>query len=72
MLLNSLEVKVIYLYSLSVVINNFAEEPQKMDALHLNACGLAKDAIELINNEVLSPGQDLVLNGLQSVWLDIS
>jgi amylosucrase len=55
-----------------LVVNNFAEEPQKMDALHLNACGATKDVIDLLNNEVLPSGKDLVLNGQQSVWLDIS
>ena len=55
-----------------LVVNNFAEEPQKMDAHHLNACGATKDAIDLLNNEVLSSGKDLVLNGYQSVWLNIS
>jgi amylosucrase len=55
-----------------LVINNFAEEPQKMDTLHLSACGATKDAIDLLSNEVLSSGKDLMLNGHQSVWLDIS
>ncbi len=55
-----------------LIVNNFAEEPQKMNAHHLNACGAAKDAIDLLNNDVLSSGKDLVLNGQQSVWLDIS
>ena len=55
-----------------LIVNNFSEEPQKMDALHLNACGATKDVIDLLTNEVLSSGKDLVLNGYQSVWLDIS
>jgi len=55
-----------------MIVNNFSEKPQKMDALHLNECGVKKDALNLINNKVLSSGSDLVLNGHQSVWLDIS
>ncbi len=55
-----------------LVVNNFAEKPQTMDALQLKACGATKDVIDLIKNEVLSSGKDLVLNGHQSVWLDIS
>jgi amylosucrase len=55
-----------------LIINNFSEKPQKMDALHLNACGVKRDVVNLINNEILSSGSDLVLNGHQSVWLDIS
>ena len=55
-----------------LIINNFAEKPQMMDAAHLNACGVKGDVINLINNEVLPSGKDLVLNGHQSVWLDIS
>jgi len=30
---------------------------------HLNACGVKGDVINLINNEVLSSGSDLVLDG---------
>jgi amylosucrase len=52
-----------------LIVNSFAEEPQKMDATHLNACGVKKDVINLMNNEVLSSGSDLVLNDHQSVWL---
>ncbi len=47
-------------------------EPRKMDAVHLSACGIKGDVINLINNDVLSSGNDLVLSGHQSVWLDIS
>ncbi|MGA9177996.1 MAG: hypothetical protein WBZ05_12195, partial [Desulfobacterales bacterium] len=55
-----------------LIINNFSEEPQTMDAVHLNACGVKDDVMNLITNDVLSSGKDLVLNGHQSVWLDIS
>jgi amylosucrase len=55
-----------------LVLNNFSEEPQKMDALELKACGVTKDVIDLKSKEVLSSGKDLVFNGHQSVWLDIS
>jgi len=54
-----------------LIVNSFAEEPQKMDATHLNACGVKKDVINLMNNEVLSSGSDLVLNDHQSVWLSM-
>ena len=55
-----------------LIINNFSEEPRKMDAVHLSACGVKGDVINLINNDVLSSGNDLVLSDHQSVWLDIS
>jgi len=55
-----------------LIVNNFAEEPQRMDAAHLNACGVKGDVINLLNGDVLSSGNDLVLNDHQSVWLDIS
>jgi len=55
-----------------LIINNFAEEPQKMEAAHLNACGVKDDVVNLMNNDVLPSGKNLVLNGHQSVWLDIS
>jgi amylosucrase len=55
-----------------LIINNFSEEPQTMDAVHLNACGVKDDVMNLITNDILSSGKDLVLNGHQSVWLDIS
>jgi hypothetical protein len=43
-----------------------------MDAVHLNTSGVKDNVMNLINNDVLSSGKDLVLNGHQSVWLDIS
>jgi amylosucrase len=55
-----------------LVVNNFSEDRQQMDALDLKACGVKEEVIDLLNNKVLSSGSDLVLNGHQSVWLDIS
>jgi amylosucrase len=55
-----------------LIVNNFAQYPQTMDADHLKACGVKEDVIDLITHEGLSFGKDLVLNGHQSVWLDIS
>ncbi len=55
-----------------LVVNNFAEDPQNMDAVHLRACGVKAAVKDLLNTEVLASGKDLVLNGHQSVWLDIS
>jgi hypothetical protein len=43
-----------------------------MDAVHLDACGVKGDVINLITKDVLFSGKDLVLNSHQSVWLDIS
>jgi len=55
-----------------LIVNNFAQDPQNMDADHLKACGVKEDVVDLITREGLSFGKDLVLNGHQSVWLDIS
>ena len=55
-----------------LVVNNFSEESQKMDAVHLNACGAEGNVINLMNNEKLFLSDGLVLNDYQSVWLDIS
>jgi amylosucrase len=55
-----------------LIVNNFAEEPQKMDAVHLKACGVKGDAIDLLNEEVLPENSDLMLDDHRSVWLDIS
>jgi len=55
-----------------LIVNNFAEEPQRMKAAHLKACGVESDVINLLNDETLFSGSDLVLADHQSVWLDIS
>ena len=55
-----------------MILNNFAEDIQEMDALQLKACGVEGDVINLENNDVISSDSGIVLNGLQSIWLDIS
>jgi amylosucrase len=55
-----------------LIVNNFDEEDQAMDATHLSACGLRADAVNLMNKETISPGENLRLHDHQSVWLDIS
>jgi len=55
-----------------LMISNFAERPQSMDAGHLRNCGVKGDAVNLLKNEILSFGGNLLLQDHQAVWLDIS
>jgi hypothetical protein len=43
-----------------------------MDAGHLRNCGVKGDAVNLLKNEILSFGGNLLLQDHQAVWLDIS
>jgi amylosucrase len=55
-----------------LIVNNFAEESQKMTVGQLRACGIKGDVIDLLNQDVLPSERDLVLRDHQAVWLDIS
>jgi amylosucrase len=55
-----------------LVVNNFSETPQRMDAHRLSACHFLGDAVDLLTDTVVSSGDDLTIPGLQSVWLDIT
>lgn len=55
-----------------LILNNFAETDQQMDAAHLAFCGVKSEAVNLMNGGVLSAGVDIRLHDHQSVWLDIS
>jgi amylosucrase len=55
-----------------LMLNNFAEQPQFVDADHLRSCGVKGDAVNLLKNEFLPFGADLQLQDHQAVWLDIS
>ncbi|MGD2268762.1 MAG: alpha-amylase family glycosyl hydrolase [Desulfobacterales bacterium] len=55
-----------------LIVNNFADEPQQMDAAQLKACGIKGDVINLLNGEVLPDNSDLILDDHRAVWLDIS
>ena len=55
-----------------LIVNNFSETPQAMDVAHLQACGVHRDAVNLLNDIIFPLGSNLMLNGHQMVWLDIS
>jgi amylosucrase len=55
-----------------LIVNNFAEALQKMEAAHLRACGVKGDVINLLTDEVLPENNDLILDDHRFVWLDIS
>ena len=54
-----------------LIVNNFSETPQAMVA-HLQACGVHRDAVNLLNDIIFPLGSNLMLKGHQMVWLDIS
>ena len=55
-----------------LIINNFSENPQKMDSDPLIACGARAGVVNLQNGEILSSLSEFILYGHQTVWLDIS
>ncbi len=55
-----------------VVINNFSDRPQQMDAALLKKYGVGKQVANLLGDEALVIGDQLSLDEYRSVWLDIS
>ena len=55
-----------------LIVNNFSEQQQLMDVEHLRNCGVTKDVVNLLKDEILSFGNDMLLHDHQAVWLDIS
>ena len=55
-----------------LILNNFADEPQKMDANRLSACGVKGEAVNLLTDEVLAENSDQILEDHRCVWLGIS
>ena len=55
-----------------IVVNNFSDQPQKMDTALLKGHGAGKEAVNLLSDEVLTIEGALPLDEYRSVWLDIS
>jgi amylosucrase len=55
-----------------LMLNNFAEQPQTINAKQLQHCGKMGHAVDLLRNEIISFDADLQLQDHQAVWLDIS
>jgi amylosucrase len=55
-----------------LIINNFSDEPQKMEADRLEVCGVRADIVNLLTNELVSLENGLTIEIYRAVWLDIS
>jgi glycosidase len=55
-----------------LVINNFADKPQKMDTGRLEIYGSGRDVINLLRDEIVSINGGLMIGYYRAVWLDIS
>lgn len=55
-----------------LIVNNFSEQQQLMDVEHLRNCDVTGDVVNLLKDEILSLGNDMLLHDHQAVWLDIS
>jgi amylosucrase len=55
-----------------LIINNFSEQQESMTAFHLQGCGVTGDAVNLLKDEPVPFGRDLILHDHQAVWIDIS
>lgn len=52
-----------------LVVANFSEQPQALDANRLRVYGLSYHLHDLLTERTLPPGQPLLLNPYQTVWL---
>ena len=55
-----------------IIISNFSDEAQKVDADRLKMHGAGGEAVNLLSDELFSIEGGLVLEGYRAVWLDIS
>jgi len=55
-----------------LIVNNFSEQQQLMGVAHLRDCGVKGDVVNLLKDEILSSGSDMLLHDYQAIWLDIS
>jgi len=55
-----------------LIVNNFSEQQLMMGVAHLRDCGVKGDVVNLLKDEILSSGSDMLLHDYQAVWLDIS
>jgi amylosucrase len=55
-----------------LIINNFSNELQRMDADRLKIYGAWGDVVSLLSDEVVSIEGDLMVEDYRAVWLDIS
>jgi amylosucrase len=55
-----------------LVVNNFSDNPQKMDTGRLEIYGARGDVVNLLSDTVVSLEGDLMVEDYRAVWLDIS
>ena len=55
-----------------IIINNFSDEAQKVDAEILEMYDASGDVVNLLRDEVVSTKSGLLVEGYRAVWLDVS
>ena len=55
-----------------LIINNFSEYAQVMNAAKLAALGVTRDAPEIFTQRVIPTGEDLEIEAYRYLWIDIS
>jgi amylosucrase len=55
-----------------IVINNFSDQDQKINAAVLMTYGAKKEAVNLLSDQIVSSGRELSLEEYGFAWLDVS
>ncbi len=55
-----------------IVINNFSDQTQKLDAAALTNYGANQEAVNLLNDGIVAIGRELSLEAYGFAWLDVS
>jgi amylosucrase len=55
-----------------LIINNFSEYAQVMNAVKLVASGMTSDTHEIFTQRTIPPGEDLEIDAYRYLWIDIS
>jgi amylosucrase len=55
-----------------IIINNFSDNPQKVDSGILERYGTTRDVVNRLTDEVLTIDGDLLIDAYRAVWLEVS
>jgi amylosucrase len=55
-----------------LILNNFSDQPQKIEAGKLNNFGAKGNAVNMLSDDIVSIEAGLIVDYYRAVWLDIS
>ena len=55
-----------------LIVNNFSDEPQKMEGSRLDSYGARGDVVNLLNGDNITIDGDLLIDEYRAVWLDVT